>query len=210
MAVYAVSLVAISATAVCMPSLMAYAYNSPFVLLSTVCFFLIFLSFEFTSPVINYMAGSAFAVYLIHKSPQVWGNMLRPFVRMLWDSLPLPLFSLPGFLPSGGSCRPDTANAVQGDFARCHNPDGVGQTACFPCIWCWFRYFAGILPKMTHQRLLFSYPYSAFLYGLHKRLLKERRLCVCTLDAVFQVNMLRQPFFLKKSAEKFCYKLELL
>lgn len=94
MAVYAVSLVAISATAVCMPSLMAYAYNSPFVLLSTVCFFLIFLSFEFTSPVINYMAGSAFAVYLIHKSPQVWGNMLRPFVRMLWDSLPLPLFSL--------------------------------------------------------------------------------------------------------------------
>lgn len=94
MAVYAVSLVAISATAVCMPSLMAYAYNSPFVLLSTVCFFLVFLSFEFTSPVINYMAGSAFAVYLIHKSPQVWGNVLRPFVRMLWDSLPLPLFSL--------------------------------------------------------------------------------------------------------------------
>lgn len=94
MAVYAVSLIAISATAVCMPSLMAYAYNSPFVLLSTVCFFLVFLSFEFTSPVINYMAGSAFAVYLIHKSPQVWGNVLRPFVRMLWDSLPLPLFSL--------------------------------------------------------------------------------------------------------------------
>ena len=80
--------------AVYMPPLQAFAYNSPFVLLLTVSFFLIFLSFDFTSRPVNYMARSAFAVYLIHKAPLVWGNIMRPAVIYLWNSLSLPLFTL--------------------------------------------------------------------------------------------------------------------
>ncbi|MEG1916408.1 MAG: acyltransferase [Muribaculaceae bacterium] len=50
----------------------AFAYNSPFVLAASVCFFLIFTTFKFHNVAINYVATSAFAVYLIHKSPVVW------------------------------------------------------------------------------------------------------------------------------------------
>lgn len=93
-AVYVASLVAIAAMAVYMPPLQAFAYNSPAVLLSTVSFFLIFLSFDFTSRRINYIARSAFAVYLIHKAPLVWVNIMRPAVIHLWSTLSLPLFTL--------------------------------------------------------------------------------------------------------------------
>lgn len=92
--VFIVSVAAIFASAVYLPSRQAFAYNSPAVLLSTVSFFLIFLSFEITVPLINYMAKSAFAVYLIHKNPVIWVNVMRPAVIHLWNSLPLPLFSL--------------------------------------------------------------------------------------------------------------------
>lgn len=91
---FIVSVAAIFASAVYLPSRQAFAYNSPAVLLSTVSFFLIFLSFEITVPLINYMAKSAFAVYLIHKNPVIWVNVMRPAVIHLWNSLPLPLFSL--------------------------------------------------------------------------------------------------------------------
>jgi hypothetical protein len=92
--VFIVSVAAIFTSAIYLPSRQAFAYNSPVVLLSTVSFFLIFLSFEITVPLINYMAKSAFAVYLIHKNPVIWVNVMRPAVIHLWNSLPLPLFSL--------------------------------------------------------------------------------------------------------------------
>jgi hypothetical protein len=44
---------------------MAFAYNSPFVISASAFFFLIFTSFRFYSPNINFIASSAFAVYLI-------------------------------------------------------------------------------------------------------------------------------------------------
>lgn len=91
---YLASLVATAAMAVYMPPLQAFAYNSPGVLLSTVSFFLIFLSFDFNSRPVNYIARSAFAVYLIHKAPLVWGNIMRPAVTYLWATLSLPLFTL--------------------------------------------------------------------------------------------------------------------
>lgn len=53
-------------------STMAYAYNSPFVILSSIFFFLIFSTFRFKNYYINYVASSAFAVYLIHKMPPIW------------------------------------------------------------------------------------------------------------------------------------------
>ena len=96
LAVFAVvmTIVAIAAMAVYMPPLQAFAYNSPFVLLSTVSFFLLFLSFDFISRPVNYIARSAFAVYLIHKAPLVRGNIMRPSVIYLWNTLSLPLFTL--------------------------------------------------------------------------------------------------------------------
>lgn len=51
----------------------AFAYNSPFVLFSSVCLFLAFARMSpFCSVAVNRVASSAFMVYLLHKSPFVW------------------------------------------------------------------------------------------------------------------------------------------
>lgn len=73
---------------------MAYAYNSPLVILSSVALLMMFSRMEFTSRTINLMARSAFAVYLVHKAPLIWGNLMRPAVRWMWAAMPLWLFSL--------------------------------------------------------------------------------------------------------------------
>lgn len=62
----------------------AFAYNSPFVLGASVCFFLIFTTFELKNKMINYIASSAFAVYLIHKYPPIWGTLKK--IIMDWAS----------------------------------------------------------------------------------------------------------------------------
>lgn len=54
-------------------SRMAYAYNAPAVLLSAVSFFMFFACMpERHIPWVNWVASSAFMVYLLHKSPGVW------------------------------------------------------------------------------------------------------------------------------------------
>lgn len=73
---------------------MAYAYNSPLVILSSVALLMMFSRMEFTSRTINLMARSAFAVYLVHKAPLIWGNLMRPAVRWMWAAMPLWLFTL--------------------------------------------------------------------------------------------------------------------
>lgn len=60
---------------------MAFAYNSPLVIASSVTMFCIFAGINFKSRSINYVAKSAFAVYLIHKQPQVWGGVLKPWLH---------------------------------------------------------------------------------------------------------------------------------
>lgn len=67
----------------------AYAYNSPIVIAESVAFFSIFVRIKFRSKIINYIALSAFSVYLIHKSPLIWGNIMRPSVIKLWNSMNL-------------------------------------------------------------------------------------------------------------------------
>lgn len=62
----------IFASSFVMNSSMAFAYNSPFVILSSVFFFLIFSQISFFDFNINHIASSAFAVYLIHKMPPLW------------------------------------------------------------------------------------------------------------------------------------------
>ena len=64
--------------------LKAFAYNSPFVIGASVAFFLAFMVMKFQSRTINYAAKSAFAVYLIHKSPLVWGGIIKKNVESLW------------------------------------------------------------------------------------------------------------------------------
>lgn len=71
----------------------AFAYNSPLVLLSSVSFFYIFLGFKLQSRTINYIAKSAFAVYLVHKAPVVWGGFIKPFMTKQWFCLSLAEYS---------------------------------------------------------------------------------------------------------------------
>lgn len=71
----------------------AFAYNSPMVILASVSFFILFLSFRFHSRCVNYIARSAFAVYLIHKAPEIWGNFMRPEICYLWQTQSLLVFT---------------------------------------------------------------------------------------------------------------------
>lgn len=80
-----------------LPAIKAFAYNSPFVLLASVFFFMIFSSISFSSKIINSIAQSTFAVYLIHKSPYVWVHLKSAFVG-LYFSLPLLLFAISAVL----------------------------------------------------------------------------------------------------------------
>jgi hypothetical protein len=72
----------------------AFAYNSPLVIVESVAFFMIFVSMRFRSRQVNMLASGAFAVYLIHKSPQVWVGWMKPTVIGLWNSLSLSQFSV--------------------------------------------------------------------------------------------------------------------
>lgn len=92
--VYLLSAVLIFVSSLCLEPEKAFAYNSPFVILASVSFFKLFLTFRFQSRAVNYMARSAFAVYLIHKAPELWGNLMRPQVYNLWRGLSLYMFSL--------------------------------------------------------------------------------------------------------------------
>ncbi len=72
---YIISFALIVASTFVCKSTMAYAYNSPFVILASVFFFLIFTTFSLYDYFVNYIASSAFAVYLIHKMPPVWSDL---------------------------------------------------------------------------------------------------------------------------------------
>ena len=77
--IYICALTSIFISTFLFKSTMAFAYNSPFVILASVSFFLIFTTFNFHSKVINSIALNAFAVYLIHKMPPIWST-LRDFL----------------------------------------------------------------------------------------------------------------------------------
>lgn len=75
--VYVTAYIACSAAtfalAFALPSRMAFAYNSPFVIAASLSFFLCFATRKpFCSAYINWIASSAFMVYLLHKPPYPW------------------------------------------------------------------------------------------------------------------------------------------
>lgn len=74
-------------------SIMAFAYNSPFVILASISFFMIFKSMNFTNVEINYFAPSAFAAYLIHKNPLIWVPFCN-WIKDVWEQLSLPVFTI--------------------------------------------------------------------------------------------------------------------
>lgn len=75
----------------CTPTI-SFAYNSPFVLAASICFFLIFQTFKFHNNYINILATSAFSVYLIPKNPLIWMH-LKKLVFSLWAQYDLTSFS---------------------------------------------------------------------------------------------------------------------
>lgn len=76
----------------------AYSYNQPMVVAASISFFMFFVNLKIHSHIvsrsINYAARSAFAVYLIHKSPLIWSGWLRPLMRDLWNTVSLSIFTL--------------------------------------------------------------------------------------------------------------------
>lgn len=68
-------------------------YNSPWVILMAVIFFIPFTRFRFTSRAVNFLAASAFAVYLIHEHPLLQ-PMYRSFFHHFWQKYPCWIYPL--------------------------------------------------------------------------------------------------------------------
>ena len=68
---------------------LAFPYNSPFLLLNAVLLFMIFGKMEFHAPVVNKIAASCFAIYLIHNSVSAIDFIQRPVLNRLSYYLPL-------------------------------------------------------------------------------------------------------------------------
>lgn len=92
-AVYILSVTAIILCALFLPGTAAFAYNSPAVMAASVSFFYFFTTFRFSSPTVNFIAASAFSVYLIHKNPLVWGGILKPLINGWWGSVTIMQFT---------------------------------------------------------------------------------------------------------------------
>jgi len=63
-----------------MPPARAFAYNQPMVITAACALFALFARIKFSSGVVNWIASSTFAVYLIHKDPYVWVAVVKPTV----------------------------------------------------------------------------------------------------------------------------------
>ena len=76
-----------------------FAYNNPFVLLSAVALFMVFVKIPaFSSPAVNWVSVSVFMVYLLHKTPYFWIKLRNSLIGLyedydtfgfLWRSLAL-------------------------------------------------------------------------------------------------------------------------
>ena len=86
----------------------AYAYNSPAVILSSIAFTLIFINLGIKDkrrddesgsdgPIvafIRFLAKSAFAVYLVHKAPLMWVNVVKNCTVTAWAKMSVTEFSI--------------------------------------------------------------------------------------------------------------------
>ena len=63
----------------------SFPYYSPFLLVSSVMFFIPFTRFNINSPVINYVAASVFSIYIIHHQPVLLEICLKPIAYYLYE-----------------------------------------------------------------------------------------------------------------------------
>lgn len=59
----------------------SFPYYSPFLLINSVLFIIPFTRYSFNSPRINYLAASAFSIYIIHHQPVVMDLILQPIAH---------------------------------------------------------------------------------------------------------------------------------
>ena len=71
-----------------------FLYNSPFVIVSTVCLGLFFSKLKFKSSVVNKVAASCFAVFLIHGDSLICDNYMLPFCREMVSKNGIMFYSL--------------------------------------------------------------------------------------------------------------------
>lgn len=70
----------------------SFPYCSPVLILNAVLLFLLFSRLHFKSTIVNWLAGSVFAVYIIHHQNLVLYKLIGPFVLTLYGGQYLPLF----------------------------------------------------------------------------------------------------------------------
>ena len=63
-----------------------FLYSSPFVILSSVFFFLFFTKLYFYSKIVNWVAASCFAVYLVHNSPYIFYPYYIDVIKHWFDT----------------------------------------------------------------------------------------------------------------------------
>jgi hypothetical protein len=63
-------------------------YNNPFVVIAAILLLLFFLSLQFQSKVVNWLAGSVFAAYLIQESCYLGHKWIYPEMRALFVDIP--------------------------------------------------------------------------------------------------------------------------
>lgn len=62
----------------------SFPYYSPFLLVSSILFFIPFTRYTIDSPRINYFAASAFSIYIIHHQPVVMDLILQPIAHYIY------------------------------------------------------------------------------------------------------------------------------
>lgn len=62
----------------------SFPYYSPFLLVNSIIFFIPFTRYKINSPRINYLASSAFSIYIIHHQPVVMDLILQPIAHSIY------------------------------------------------------------------------------------------------------------------------------
>lgn len=79
------------------PIMTIFRYDNPLMILSSIAFFLIFLTIKFQNRLVNWMAISALAIYLIQENTYVRKYFLNPIYKM-YAEIDSPLLLLFTFL----------------------------------------------------------------------------------------------------------------
>ena len=76
----------------------AYAYDSPIMMLNSICAFAIFSKLQFTSRFVNWAGGSVFACYLLQCPSVVWKNCFEHPIQQLYGVISQPYLILPAIV----------------------------------------------------------------------------------------------------------------